>query len=360
MHGSHMNAVTQFKFPSIATATLIVGLATCTMLAPYATHAQSNWISGGPTYDSDIKRQDEQAEAERAERRKTYAPTVYPKFMQGGDRPDIKPTEPPIVYFDKPEDPGSIIIDTAARQLYFVLPGKKAYAYPISVGRDGFTWSGTERISRIAEWPSWTPPPEMHKRVPGLPITVTGGLKNPQGARALYLGNTIYRIHGTNNDRTVGRANSSGCFRLTNENVVHLASIAKVGAKVKVLQAYNGSVSEAAPVGSLFAGWTWGSDQPAPAKVNTTAPKKPAVKQAGSQVKPSVQAAKSPEAKSSSPATTGTVAPVATVAQTAPTVADLAAEARLAAAEATAAAQAARTAAEAARTAAAASSQAAR
>jgi hypothetical protein len=102
----------------------------------------------------------------------------------------------------------------------------------------------------------------MHKRQPGLPITVTGGLKNPQGARALYLGNTIYRIHGTNNDRTVGRANSSGCFRLTNEHVVHLASIARVGTKVKVLQTYAGGVSETAPLSSLFS--FWGSEPAKP------------------------------------------------------------------------------------------------
>jgi L,D-transpeptidase-like protein len=172
--------------------------------------------------------------------------------MDGGERPDIKPAEPPIVYFDQNEEVGSIIIDTMDRKLYYVLPGKRAYQYPISVGRDGFTWSGTERISRIAAWPSWTPPPEMHKRQPGLPITVTGGLRNPQGARAIYLGNTIYRIHGTNNDRSVGRANSSGCFRLTNEHVVHLASIAKVGAKVRVLQNYAGGVSETQPLSSLF------------------------------------------------------------------------------------------------------------
>ncbi|NOU07786.1 MAG: L,D-transpeptidase, partial [Hyphomicrobiaceae bacterium] len=171
-----------------------------------------------------------------------------------------------------------IIVDTQAHKLYYVLPGKKAYQYPISVGRDGFTWSGSERISRIAAWPSWTPPPEMHKRVPGLPITVTGGLKNPQGARALYLGNTIYRIHGTNNDRSVGRANSSGCFRLMNEHVVHLATIAKVGTKVKVLQAYNGGVSPNAPLASLFGSGS--SDEPAKpiakAKLKKPQPKKTA------------------------------------------------------------------------------------
>ena len=214
--------------------------------------AQSSWSGSTPVFDSEVKQKAEQAEAERAERRKAYGPVVYPKLMQGGERPDITPTAPPIVYFNQSEEPGSIIVDTQGKKLYFVLPDKKAYEYPISVGRDGFTWSGTERISRIAAWPTWTPPPEMHKRIPGLPITVTGGLKNPQGARALYLGSTIYRIHGTNNDRTVGRANSSGCFRLMNEHVVHLATLAKVGTKVTVLQAYAGGVSQSAPLSSLF------------------------------------------------------------------------------------------------------------
>lgn len=242
------------------TVTLAV-LAVAAVVAPGTVLAQS-WSERGPVFESDIKRKAEQLEAARAERRKSYGPVVYPKFMQGGDRPDIKPAEPPIVYFDRNEDVGSIIIDTEARKLYYVLPGKKAYQYPISVGREGFTWTGTERISRIASWPSWTPPPEMRQRVPGLPITVTGGLKNPQGARALYLGNTVYRIHGTNNERTVGRANSSGCFRLTNEHVVHLASIAKVGTKVKVLQSYGGGVSESQPLSSLFSFGFGESDEP--------------------------------------------------------------------------------------------------
>lgn len=236
--------------------------------------AQTNWSGGAPVYDSDVAKVAADAEAAKEERRKSYGPTVYPKFMEGGERPDIKPAAPPIVYFDKAEEVGSIIVDTAKHRLYYVLPDKKAYEYPISVGRDGFTWSGTERISRIAAWPSWTPPAEMHKRVPGLPITVTGGMKNPQGARALYLGNTIYRIHGTNNDRTVGRANSSGCFRLMNEHVVHLASIAKVGTKVKVVQAYAGGVSQNAPISSLF---SFGSDDE-PAKPAAATKAKPAAK----------------------------------------------------------------------------------
>ena len=140
------------------------------MLGTMAAHAQSGWTEGAPVFDSDVRQKADVAEAERAERRKSYGPVVYPKFMDGGERPDIKPAEPPIVYFDQAEEVGSIIVDTANRKLFYVLPDKKAYQYPISVGRDGFTWAGTERISRIAAWPSWTPPPEMHKRVPGLQI----------------------------------------------------------------------------------------------------------------------------------------------------------------------------------------------
>ena len=274
---------------------LIVGL----VVAVGPAIAQSGWSGSTPVFESDARREAEQAEAERAARRASYSPTAYPKYMDGGERPDIKPSEPPIVYFDKDEEVGSIIVDTQGRRLFYVLPGKRAYQYPISVGRDGFAWSGTERISRIAAWPSWTPPPEMHKRQPGLPITVTGGMLNPQGARALYLGNTIYRIHGTNNDRTVGRANSSGCFRLTNEHVVHLASIAKVGAKVRVLQSYESGVSETAPLSSLFS--FWGSEPEKPAAPTKAAP--PAAKKTAPAV------AKAAQAKASPPTTEAKAAP---------------------------------------------------
>ncbi len=261
------------------------------------------WSGSTPVFESDTQRSAEQTEAERAARRASFGPVVYPKHMDGGERPDIKPAEPPIVYFDQAEEPGTIIVDTQGKKLYYVLPGKKAYAYPISVGRDGFTWSGTERISRITAWPSWTPPPEMHKRVPGLPITVTGGLKNPQGARALYLGNTIYRIHGTNNDRTVGRANSSGCFRLTNEHVVHLAGIARVGAKVTVMQAYAGGVSESAPLSSLFSFLGSEPEKPAaPAKAVRPAVKKAAPAVAKPASAPAETKAASPPADASKPA----------------------------------------------------------
>ncbi len=278
-----------------------------------------NWSDRGPVFESDRRQREEQEAAERAANRKTYEPTVYPKYMEGGERPDIKPAAPPIVYFDRAEQAGSIIIDTQARTLYYMLPNKQAYAYPISVGRDGFTWTGTERISRIAAWPPWTPPPEMRERVPGLPVTVSGGLKNPQGARALYLGNTVYRIHGTNNDRSVGRANSSGCFRLTNEHVVHLASIAKVGAKVQVMQTYAGTVSENAPLSSLF-----GFLSPeTPAKpVKPAKQKKPAVakKPVAPSATPAVQVG-APAAVTVAPAATAAAPAVPAVAPTAPVAA---------------------------------------
>lgn len=158
-----------------------------------------------------------------------------PSVASGGARPFIEPKEPEIVAYDGVEEPGTIIIDTSQRRLYFTLGQGEAYAYPISVGRDGFTWSGTEKISRIAEWPDWYPPKEMRQRDPKLPEKMTGGIKNPLGAVAMYLGNSLYRIHGTNDRKSIGQAASSGCFRMLNEHAVHLASIAGVGTVVKVL-----------------------------------------------------------------------------------------------------------------------------
>lgn len=220
--------------------------------------AQGQWDGDGPVFQSDIEQRQRQLEAERAERRKSYN-VVYPRFMDGGEKPDIKPEKPPIVYLEKNERPGTIIVDTGGRMLYYVLPGMRAYAYPISVGREGFAWTGTERISRIAAWPSWTPPPEMRQRQPGLPITVSGGILNPLGAKALYLGNTVYRIHGTNNPRSIGRASSSGCFRMMNEHVTHLATLARVGATVRVVSSYPG-VNTTAPLSSLFSGFGFGGE----------------------------------------------------------------------------------------------------
>ena len=132
--------------------------------------------------------------------------------------------------------PGTIIINTAERRLYYVLAGGQALRYGIGVGRIGFTWAGTTAVSAKKEWPDWTPPAEMRARVRGLPAHMKGGIDNPLGARAMYLGSSLYRIHGSNEPETIGQAVSSGCFRMTNEDVVDLYNRVNVGAKVVVLR----------------------------------------------------------------------------------------------------------------------------
>lgn len=129
---------------------------------------------------------------------------------------------------------GTIIVNTADRYLYLILDNQRALRYGIGVGRDGFQWGGVHKISRKAEWPDWTPPPEMIERQPYLPRFMAGGPGNPMGARALYIGTTVYRIHGTNAPETIGQAVSSGCFRLVNEDITDLYGRVPVGTKVIV------------------------------------------------------------------------------------------------------------------------------
>jgi lipoprotein-anchoring transpeptidase ErfK/SrfK len=140
-----------------------------------------------------------------------------------------------MVNYTSREAPGTIIIDTPNTYLYYVLGNGRALRYGIGVGRDGFTWSGVQSVTRKAEWPDWTPPPEMIARQPYLPRHMAGGPGNPLGARAMYLGGTVYRIHGTNAPATIGTHVSSGCIRLTNEDVSDLYSRVNVGSKVIVL-----------------------------------------------------------------------------------------------------------------------------
>jgi lipoprotein-anchoring transpeptidase ErfK/SrfK len=142
-----------------------------------------------------------------------------------------------VVDYRTQEAPGTVIIDTPNTYLYLVLGNGKAVRYGIGVGREGFTWSGTQTISRKAEWPDWTPPPEMIARQPYLPRYMAGGPGNPLGARAMYLGNTIYRIHGTNDPSTIGGRVSSGCIRMTNADVIDLYNRVSIGTKVVVLPA---------------------------------------------------------------------------------------------------------------------------
>jgi lipoprotein-anchoring transpeptidase ErfK/SrfK len=140
-----------------------------------------------------------------------------------------------IVSYATREAPGTVVIDTPHTYLYYVLGGGQAIRYGIGVGRDGFTWSGTQSITKKAEWPNWTPPAEMIARQPYLPRFMAGGPGNPLGARAMYLGGTVYRIHGTNAPATIGTHVSSGCIRLTNEDVADLYSRVNVGTRVIVL-----------------------------------------------------------------------------------------------------------------------------
>ena len=134
------------------------------------------------------------------------------------------------------EPAGTLIVDTPNTYLYLVLGGGKALRYGIGVGREGFTWAGGERISKMKEWPDWFPPPEMIERQPYLPRVMAGGPGNPLGARAMYLGTTVYRIHGTNRPDTIGTKVSSGCFRLVNTDVADLYDRVPVGTKVVVRQ----------------------------------------------------------------------------------------------------------------------------
>ena len=139
-----------------------------------------------------------------------------------------------VVDFPEKHKPGTIVIKTNERRLYYVLEDGKALRYGIGVGRDGFRWAGTHQVTMKREWPDWTPPEQMLKRQPGLPRHMEGGPDNPLGARAMYLGSTFYRIHGSNEEETIGEANSSGCFRMTNTDVIDLYSRVKVGATVIV------------------------------------------------------------------------------------------------------------------------------
>jgi lipoprotein-anchoring transpeptidase ErfK/SrfK len=140
-----------------------------------------------------------------------------------------------IVDYRTTESAGTVIIDTPHTYLYYVLGNGKAIRYGIGVGREGFTWSGTQTVSRTAEWPDWTPPTEMIERQPYLPRFMAGGPQNPLGARAMYLGGTIYRIHGTNAPSTIGGRVSSGCIRMVNDDVIDLYSRVNVGTKVIVM-----------------------------------------------------------------------------------------------------------------------------
>jgi lipoprotein-anchoring transpeptidase ErfK/SrfK len=174
------------------------------------------------------------------------SPTA-PLVADGGPRPEFTAVAPETIAFRYDYPVSSIVISTADRKLFYVLPGGQAYVYPISVGREGFSWTGTETISRKQAWPDWYPPKEMRERDSKLPQKMTGGVRNPLGAMALYLGSTLYRIHGTNDVKSIGQAQSSGCFRMMNAAVTHLAGLVDVGTPVTVVS----SLPEAPAISQL-------------------------------------------------------------------------------------------------------------
>ena len=181
----------------------------------------------------------------------------YPAALPPEVRPETGPSKelPPqfrrtlVDYYTK-EPAGTVIIDSPNTYLYLVLGNGKALRYGVGVGREGFTWSGVQQVTRMAEWPDWNPPEEMIVRQPYLPRFMAGGETNPLGARALYLGQTVYRIHGTNQPSTIGTFVSSGCIRLTNEDVTDLYTRVKVGTRVVVLPSSPSMTAATATIGS--------------------------------------------------------------------------------------------------------------
>ena len=155
---------------------------------------------------------------------------LFEFFRMGGS-----PSTRAVVRLDR-YAPGTVVISTSQRRLYYVLGGGRAVQYAVGVGRDGFTWGGTKTVSLKREWPDWRPPDQMLRRRPDLPRYMKGGIDNPLGARAIYLGSSLYRIHGSNEPETIGQAVSSGCIRMTNRDVVDLYDRVRIGTKVVVLR----------------------------------------------------------------------------------------------------------------------------
>lgn len=183
------------------------------------------WVAASAV--SDVR----QAQAQTYEYQQIYG---EPSGWEVRPRAVAPPRE--LVAYDGRYAPGTIVISTQERRLYYILPAKQAVKYGIGVGRPGFEWAGTRKVSMKREWPSWKPPAQMRRRRPDLPHYMPGGLDNPLGARAIYLGGTLYRIHGSNEPQTIGQAVSSGCIRMTNEDVMDLYERVKIGTRVVVLR----------------------------------------------------------------------------------------------------------------------------
>ena len=192
---------------------------------PKATHGILPMTSVKPALGNSFRRS-KPAETHGIIRQSRAAPALQidPAFL------------PTTVSYETSQPPGTIVIDTEEKYLYFIEPGGVAKRYGVGVGRPGFQWAGTHRVSMKREWPGWTPPAQMRKRQPELPAFMPGGPENPLGARAMYLGNTLYRIHGSNAPWTIGHEVSSGCIRMRNEDVMELYERVNVGTKVVVVR----------------------------------------------------------------------------------------------------------------------------
>jgi len=212
-----------------------ITLALCaTALALTATAASANPLSaifGGIFGGGQQSSYQSSAYQSYASQSPYYQPTAAPSY---DSRPAAVRIPREMVAYNGPHGPGTIIVDTSERRLYLVMAGGRAMKYGIGVGRAGFEWAGTKTISRKEEWPDWRPPADMLRRRPDLPRYMAGGPDNPLGARAMYLGDSLYRIHGSNEPETIGQAVSSGCIRMLNEDVVDLYQRVKVGTKVVV------------------------------------------------------------------------------------------------------------------------------
>ena len=197
---------------------------------------KSKSLSGGGTGfftpKAAVSKKAKPAPAQQAEPKFTGKPKA---LVQGGPKPSISAQSPTVVNYGKGFKKGSVVVDQSQKKLYYMLGDGKAYAYPVAVGKKGFKWTGTQKVSKVVSWPSWTPPEEMRQRKPHLPLHMTGGVNNPLGAKAIYLGGSLYRIHGTNDSSSIGTEASSGCIRMHNGHVVHLAGLVNKGTTVHVV-----------------------------------------------------------------------------------------------------------------------------
>ena len=225
------------RFATVSALALLAGLT-----APLSAHAAGSddfWLlqllpghDGKPSLTQPAPQKASFAPASRSDASVITIPGASEQVMDYPVDPEFLPKVVPYPSTDKP---GTIVIDTESRHLYLIMPEQQALRYGIGVGRPGFEWAGVHHITRMAEWPDWTPPEEMLKRQPGIPHHMDGGPDNPLGARALYLGSTLYRIHGSNEPWTIGHAVSSGCIRMRNQDIMDLYQRVRLGNTVVVL-----------------------------------------------------------------------------------------------------------------------------